>query len=45
MVGEQLGRLRPVASRLGVPDGLGELVALGEPFGGAPVQCGYFTGQ
>ena len=45
VVGEQLGRLRPVASRLGVPDGLGDLAMLGEPFSGAPVQRGYFSGQ
>ena len=45
MVGEQPGRLRPVARRLGVPDGLGHLAVLGEPSGGAPVQRGYFFGQ
>jgi hypothetical protein len=45
MVGQQLGRLWPVAGRLGVPDGLGRLAVLGEPPGGAPVQRGYFRRQ
>ncbi len=45
MVGEQPGRLRPVAGRLGVPDGLGHLAPQGEPSGGAPVQRGHFCGQ
>ena len=42
MVGEQPGRLRPVAGRLGVPDGVDHLALPGEPSGGAPVQRGYF---
>jgi hypothetical protein len=45
MVGEQPGRVLPVARRLDVPDGLGHLAMLGKPLRRAPVQFGYFLGQ
>ena len=45
MVGEQPGRIRPVARRLGVPDGLDDLAMQGEPSGGPPVQRRHFFGQ
>ena len=45
MVGEQSGRLRPVARRLGVPDGVGRLAMLDEPLGGPPVQGRHLFGQ
>jgi hypothetical protein len=45
MVGEQPGRVRPVARRLGVPDGVGNLAMLDEPLGGAPVQRRHLFGQ
>ncbi len=44
MVGQQPGRVGPVARRLGVPDAVGNLAVLGEPAGGAPVQRGYLFG-
>jgi hypothetical protein len=45
MVGEQPGRIRPVARRLRVPDGLDHLALQREPSGGAPVQRRHFFGQ
>ena len=45
MVGEQPGRVGPVARRLGVPDGLDHLALHGEPSGGPPVQRRHFVGQ
>ena len=44
MVGEQPGRIGPVARRLGVPDGVGNLAMLGEPCSGPPVQRRHFLG-
>ena len=44
MVGEQPGRVRPVARRLGVPDGVDHLAMLGEPSGGPPVQRRHLFG-
>ena len=45
MIGEQPGRVRPVARRLGVPDGVGHLAMPGEPLGGPPVQRRHLFGQ
>ena len=45
MVGEQPGRIGPVARRLRVPDGLDHLAMPGEPSGGPPVQRRHFFGQ
>jgi hypothetical protein len=45
MVGEQPGRIMPVARRLGVPDGLDHVAMLREPPGGPPVQRRHFLGQ
>ena len=45
MVGQQPGRVGPVARRLRVPDGLDHLAMLGEPRCGPPVQRRYFFGQ
>ena len=45
MVGEQPGRVGPVARRLGVPDGVDHLAMLGEPRGGPPVQRRHLFGQ
>ena len=45
MVGEQPGRIRPVARRLSVPDGVGNLAMLDEPLGGPPVQRRHLFGQ
>ena len=45
MVGQQPGRLGPVARRLRVPDGVDHLALQGEPSGGAPVQPRHFRGQ
>ncbi len=44
MVGEQPGRVGPVAGRLGVPDGVGHLAVPGEPSGGLPVQRRHLVG-
>jgi hypothetical protein len=45
MVGQQPGRLGPVARRLGVPDGVDGLAMAGEPRGGPPVQGRHVLGQ
>ena len=45
MVGQQPGRLRPVARRLRVPDGLDHLALQGEPSGSLPVQPRHVPGQ
>ena len=45
MVGEQPGRLRPVARRLRVPDGLDHLALLDQPVSGPPVQPRHVPGQ
>ena len=45
MVGEQPGRIMPVAGRLGVPDGLDHVAVLREPPGGPPVQRRHVLGQ
>ncbi len=45
MVGEQPGRISPVARLLRVPDGIDDLALYGEPAGGAAVQRGHFFGQ
>ena len=45
MVGQQPGRLGPVACRLGVPDGVDDLALPDEPAGRAPVQRRHFGGQ
>ena len=38
MIGQQPGRITPVARRLGMPNGFDHMTALGEPRGGAAVQ-------
>ena len=45
MVGQQPGRVGPVARRLGVPDGLDHLAVLVEPPGGPQVQRRHLLGQ
>jgi hypothetical protein len=45
MVGEQPGRIGPVARRLGVPDGLDHQALPDEPSGGPPVQRRHLVGQ
>ncbi len=45
MVGQQPGRISPVARRLRVPDDVDDLALQGEPSGGSPVQHRYFRGQ
>ena len=44
MVGQQPGRLGPVARRLHVPDAVDNLAMLGKPCGGTPVQPRRFFG-
>ena len=45
MVGEQPGRISPVARRLRVPDSVHHLALPEEPSGGPPVQGRHFRGQ
>jgi hypothetical protein len=45
VVGEQPGRVGPVAGRLGMPDGVGHLALPEEPSGGLPVQGRHLFGQ
>ena len=45
MIGQQPGRVRPVARCLRVPDGVGDLAVPGEPSGGPPVQHRHVLGQ
>ena len=45
VVGEQPGRIGPVARRLGMPDGVDDLAVLAEPSGGQPVQDRHFFGE
>ena len=45
MVGQQPGRVGPVAGRLGVPDGVDRPALPDEPSGRAPVQRRDFLGQ